>query len=126
VKRVEDIVKMGDMIWVKVLGVDERGKIKLSRKAAMKERDEAAGNDGARPTACRRELRAARNRIQDPVAFTGSGVFFFVEAPRRVRPATSVPFSPGKVPGQAPEAPSRRHAQMGAAVALQKKTCPGF
>jgi polyribonucleotide nucleotidyltransferase len=44
VKRVEDIVKMGDMIWVKVLGVDERGKIKLSRKAAMKERDEAAGN----------------------------------------------------------------------------------
>jgi polyribonucleotide nucleotidyltransferase len=42
VKRVEDIVKMGDMIWVKVLGVDERGKIKLSRKAAMKERDEAA------------------------------------------------------------------------------------
>ena len=38
---------MGDMIWVKVLGVDERGKIKLSRKAAMKERDEAAGNGGA-------------------------------------------------------------------------------
>ena len=44
VNRVEDVVKMGDMIWVKVLGVDERGKIKLSRKAAMKERDEAAGN----------------------------------------------------------------------------------
>ncbi len=43
VNRVEDVVKMGDMIWVKVLGVDERGKIKLSRKAAMKERDEAAG-----------------------------------------------------------------------------------
>ena len=47
VNRVEDVVKMGDMIWVKVLGVDERGKIKLSRKAAMKERDEAAG--GAAP-----------------------------------------------------------------------------
>ncbi len=47
VKRVEDIVKVGDMIWVKVLGVDERGKIKLSRKAAMRERDEAAGNGGA-------------------------------------------------------------------------------
>ncbi len=44
VNRVEDVVKMGDMIWVKVLGVDERGKIKLSRKAAMKERDEAAGS----------------------------------------------------------------------------------
>src|SRR5438874_9689116 len=50
VKRVEDIVKMGDMIWVKVLGVDERGKIKLSRKAAMKERDEAAGNGAPAPT----------------------------------------------------------------------------
>ena len=49
VKRVEDIVKMGDMIWVKVLGVDERGKIKLSRKAAMKERDEAAGGAAAAP-----------------------------------------------------------------------------
>ena len=42
VKRVEDVVKVGDMIWVKCIGVDERGKIKLSRKAAMKERDEAA------------------------------------------------------------------------------------
>jgi polyribonucleotide nucleotidyltransferase len=49
VKRVEDIVKMGDMIWVKVLGVDERGKIKLSRKAAMKERDEAAGGSAPAP-----------------------------------------------------------------------------
>ena len=47
VNRVEDAVKMGETIWVNVLGVDEPGKIKLSRKAAMKERDEAAGN-GAR------------------------------------------------------------------------------
>jgi len=29
--------------------VDERGKIKLSRKAAMKERDEAAGNGAPAP-----------------------------------------------------------------------------
>ena len=42
VKRTEDVVKIGDMIYVKVLGVDERGKVKLSRKAAMKDRDEAA------------------------------------------------------------------------------------
>jgi polyribonucleotide nucleotidyltransferase len=42
VKRVEDVVKVGDMIHVKCIGVDERGKIKLSRRAAMKERDEAA------------------------------------------------------------------------------------
>ena len=36
VKRVEDVVKVGDMIHVKCIGVDERGKIKLSRRAAMK------------------------------------------------------------------------------------------
>ncbi len=39
VKQVEDIVKMGDDIWVKCLGVDEKGRVKLSRKAAMEERD---------------------------------------------------------------------------------------
>ena len=49
VKRVEDVVKMGDMIWVEVLGVYERGKIKLSRKAAMKERDEAAAGAPSAP-----------------------------------------------------------------------------
>jgi len=38
VRRTEDVVKMGDMIWVKCVGVDERtGKVRLSRKAAMKE-----------------------------------------------------------------------------------------
>jgi polyribonucleotide nucleotidyltransferase len=52
VKRVEDVVKVGDMIHVKCIGVDERGKIKLSRRAAMKERDEAAqaaANGGSAP-----------------------------------------------------------------------------
>jgi polyribonucleotide nucleotidyltransferase len=39
VKQVEDIVKMGDEIWVKCLGVDEKGRVRLSRKAAMAERD---------------------------------------------------------------------------------------
>lgn len=41
VNKVEDVVKMGDIIWVKCLGVDEKGRIKLSRKAAMKERNES-------------------------------------------------------------------------------------
>jgi polyribonucleotide nucleotidyltransferase len=40
VKQVEDIVKMGDEIWVKCLGVDEKGRVRLSRKAAMAERDQ--------------------------------------------------------------------------------------
>ena len=42
VNKVEDVVKVGDSIWVKCIGVDDRGKVKLSRKAAMKERDQGA------------------------------------------------------------------------------------
>jgi polyribonucleotide nucleotidyltransferase len=46
VKQTEDIVKMGDEIWVKCLGVDEKGRVRLSRKAAMEERDkEMAGKE---------------------------------------------------------------------------------
>ena len=40
VKQTEDIVKIGDEIWVKCLGIDEKGRVKLSRKAAMAERDQ--------------------------------------------------------------------------------------
>jgi polyribonucleotide nucleotidyltransferase len=40
VKQTEDIVKIGDEIWVKCLGVDEKGRVRLSRKAAMAERDQ--------------------------------------------------------------------------------------
>src|SRR3984957_828150 len=39
VKATEDIVKMGDEIWVKCLGVDEKGRVRLSRKAAMEDRE---------------------------------------------------------------------------------------
>jgi len=35
VQNVEDIVKMGDEILVKVIGIDSDGKIKLSRKACL-------------------------------------------------------------------------------------------
>ncbi|HVU25324.1 MAG TPA: polyribonucleotide nucleotidyltransferase [Opitutus sp.] len=38
VRRTEDVVKMGDSITVKCIGIDERsGKVRLSRRAAMKE-----------------------------------------------------------------------------------------
>jgi polyribonucleotide nucleotidyltransferase len=37
VERVSDICKEGDMVTVKVLDVDDRGKIRLSRKAALEE-----------------------------------------------------------------------------------------
>jgi polyribonucleotide nucleotidyltransferase len=40
VKKTEDIVKVGDDITVKCLGVDEKGRVRLSRKAAMEERDQ--------------------------------------------------------------------------------------
>jgi len=39
VKNTEDIVKVGDEIQVKCLGVDEKGRVRLSRKAAMEDRD---------------------------------------------------------------------------------------
>jgi polyribonucleotide nucleotidyltransferase len=42
VNKVEDVVKMGDAVWVKCIGVDDKGRIKLSRKAAMKDRDAAS------------------------------------------------------------------------------------
>ena len=42
VKKTEDIVKVGDDITVKCLGVDEKGRVRLSRKAAMEDRDKAA------------------------------------------------------------------------------------
>src|SRR6185436_15695703 len=49
VKQTEDIVKLGDEIWVKCRGVDEKGRVKLSRKAAMAERDKEAGGKEAEP-----------------------------------------------------------------------------
>src|SRR6185436_11605780 len=55
VKMTEDIVKLGDEIWVKCLGVDEKGRVKLSRRAAMAERDAEHGGtpetapEGSRP-----------------------------------------------------------------------------
>ena len=44
VNRVEDVVRIGDVIPVKCIGIDDKGKVKLSRKAAMKERDQAAAS----------------------------------------------------------------------------------
>ncbi len=47
VKRTEDVVKPGDMIWVKCIGIDDKGRVKLSRKAALKERAEAETGEQA-------------------------------------------------------------------------------
>ena len=41
-EKVEDVLNIGDWTWVKVSEIDERGRVNLSRKDAIKER-EAAG-----------------------------------------------------------------------------------
>jgi polyribonucleotide nucleotidyltransferase len=51
VKQVEDIVKVGDDIWVKCIGTDERGRVRFSRKAAMEEREKEQGGGEAAPAA---------------------------------------------------------------------------
>ena len=42
VKNMEDVAKVGDPVSVKCLGVDEKGRVRLSRKAAMEDRDQDA------------------------------------------------------------------------------------
>ena len=37
VNKVEDVVNIGDMIWVKVTDIDEKGRVNLSHKDAMRE-----------------------------------------------------------------------------------------
>jgi polyribonucleotide nucleotidyltransferase len=48
VKKTEDIVKVGDDITVKCLGVDEKGRVRLSRKAAMEDRDKEMATEAPR------------------------------------------------------------------------------
>jgi polyribonucleotide nucleotidyltransferase len=53
VRRTEDVVKVGDMIWVKCIGIDDKtGKVRLSRRAAMKELDaQKQGGEQPQPEA---------------------------------------------------------------------------
>jgi polyribonucleotide nucleotidyltransferase len=49
VEKVEDVVKKGDTITAKCLGVDEKGRVKMSRKAHLRElaQQEAAGTESS-------------------------------------------------------------------------------
>ena len=38
-EKVEDVLNIGDMTWVKVTEIDDRGRVNLSRKDAIKERE---------------------------------------------------------------------------------------
>jgi len=74
VNNPEDVVKMGDEVWVKCLGVDDKGRVKLSRKAAMEEKDREAGggapassDNGGSPPPREREYREKpQKRVQEP------------------------------------------------------------
>ena len=37
VEKVEDVVNIGDMIWVKVTEIDDKGRVNLSYKDALRE-----------------------------------------------------------------------------------------
>jgi polyribonucleotide nucleotidyltransferase len=63
VENVEEICKVGDMMTVKCIGIDERGRIKLSRRQAMHEKGGAGDRQGEqRP---RREERQDRGERHD-------------------------------------------------------------
>jgi polyribonucleotide nucleotidyltransferase len=56
VNKTEDVVKVGDMVSAKCIGIDDKGKVKMSRKAAMKEKDDAAKAEaGGAPEAAPQE-----------------------------------------------------------------------
>jgi polyribonucleotide nucleotidyltransferase len=46
VNKTEDVVKTGDIVTAKCVGIDDKGRVKMSRKAAMKELD-AKSKEGA-------------------------------------------------------------------------------
>jgi len=47
VKSVDDICKVGDQMWVKCIGIDEKGRVRLSRREAMREKDTKPGSQPA-------------------------------------------------------------------------------
>jgi polyribonucleotide nucleotidyltransferase len=45
IERVEDILKVGEKVWVKLIGIDDQKRIKLSRKAALDEMSRKKGRE---------------------------------------------------------------------------------
>ena len=59
VEQVEDIVKVGDVIYAKCIGIDDKGRVKMSRQAALEERGEQHIDDALREkAAAKREERS--------------------------------------------------------------------
>ena len=72
VEKVEDVVNVGDMIWVKITEIDEKGRMNLSRKDAMREIEIKRQNGIAVPSTyrCREE-----SEEQDPTAPKVGGLY---------------------------------------------------
>ena len=47
VNKTEDICKLGDEIIVKCIGIDDKGRVKLSRRAALEEADSSESEESA-------------------------------------------------------------------------------
>ncbi len=61
VRRTEDVCKVGDEMMVKCVGVDEKtGKVRLSRKAAMKELEQKQQAEGGAPAPATAEAGSAQ------------------------------------------------------------------
>ena len=56
----EDVVNVGDIIYAKCIGIDDKGRVKMSRQAAMAERGEQHLDDALREKAS--EKREQGNR----------------------------------------------------------------
>ncbi|MEC9111033.1 MAG: polyribonucleotide nucleotidyltransferase [Verrucomicrobiota bacterium] len=66
VEQVEDVVNVGDVIYAKCIGIDDKGRVKMSRQAALEERGEQHIDDALREKAqAKREERSKRSNDED-------------------------------------------------------------
>ena len=62
VDKTTDVVKEGDKVWVKLLGFDERGKVRLSMKVV----DQATGKEKAKEEARPSKATLRRHKFEGP------------------------------------------------------------
>ena len=66
VEQVEDVVNVGDVIYAKCIGIDDKGRVKMSRQAALEERGEQHIDDALREKAqAKREERSSKGNNED-------------------------------------------------------------
>jgi polyribonucleotide nucleotidyltransferase len=67
VGRVEDVVRVGDRVRVKVIAIDDQDRVKLSRKVLLQAEGDGAGGNGERPPRDRGEGRRERGERRERV-----------------------------------------------------------